>query len=49
MLNGDYSEEKQNEAADHFDVSPMTTRTQLINHGRIDLEDVPDIAGHGAD
>ncbi len=44
MLNGDYSEEKQNEAAEYFNVSAMTIRTQLVNHGCIDLEDAPDIA-----
>ena len=49
MLNGDYSEEKQNEIAEHFKVSSMTIRTQLVNHGRIDLEDAPDIASRGAD
>ncbi len=48
MLNGDYSEEKQNEAADHFNVSPMTIRTQLANHGCIDREDAPDIVSRSA-
>ena len=49
MLNGDYSEDMQNDIAAHFNVSPMTIRTQLVNRGRIDLEDAPDIAGRGAD
>ena len=48
MLHGDYSEESQNTVAEHFDVSPMTIRTQLVNHRRIDREDAPDIVGHGA-
>ncbi len=44
MMEGDYdSEEKQNEVADHFNVSPWTIRTQLLNNGRIDSEDAPDI------
>ena len=46
MLGGDYSEEKQTQAARHFDVSPMTIQTQLVNHRRIDLADAPDIVGH---
>ena len=49
MLNGDYSEDMQNDAADRFNVSPMTIRTQLVNRGRIGLEEAPDIAGRGAD
>jgi hypothetical protein len=39
MLAGDYSLERQQEVADHFDVSPMTIDTQLKNHGRIDRAD----------
>lgn len=38
MLNGDYSLENQQEAADHFNVSPMTIRTLLVNHKRIERE-----------
>ncbi len=49
MLNGDYSEEAQNGVAEYFKVSPMTIRTQLVNRGRIEVEDAPDIAGRGAD
>ena len=49
MLSGDYSEDTQNDIAEHFNVSPMTIRTQLVNRDRIDLEDAPDIAGRGAD
>ena len=47
MMDGDYSdEEKQNEVAQHFAVSPMTIQTQLVNHRRIDRDDAPDIADH---
>ena len=42
MLGGDYSEEKQDEVAEHFSVSPMTIQAQLVNHGRINQEDAPD-------
>lgn len=45
MMKGDYSDEKQTEVAEHFRVSTMTIRSQLVNHGRIDLDDAPDIAG----
>ena len=48
MLDGDYSEEKQTEVAGHFNVSPMTIRTQLVHHGLIGLDDAPDIASRGA-
>ncbi len=47
VLDGDYSEESQAEAADRFRVSPWTVQTQLVNHQRIGLEDAPDIAAHG--
>ena len=47
MLQGDYSEESQNAVAEHFNVSPMTIRTQLVNHRRIGREDAPDVAGRG--
>ncbi len=43
MMSGDYSEERQNQVAKYFHVSPMTIRTQLVNHHRIDREDAPDI------
>lgn len=48
MLEGDYSEDKQTAAARRFDVSPMTIQTQLVNHGRLDRADAPDVAGRGA-
>ena len=47
MLDADYSEEKQNDVADYFRVSPMTIRTQLVNRRRIDRESAPDIASRG--
>ena len=45
MLDGDCSEEKQNEIAEHFRVSPLTIRTQLVNHRRIG--DAPDVVDRG--
>jgi hypothetical protein len=36
MLAGDYSTEHQQDVAEHFDVSPITIRTLLVNHGRIE-------------
>jgi hypothetical protein len=36
MLDGDYSPERQQDVADHFDVSPMVIDTLLKNHGRTD-------------
>jgi hypothetical protein len=38
MLSGDYSTESQQEVADHFNVSPMTIRTSLVNHKRIERD-----------
>jgi hypothetical protein len=38
MLGGDFSDEKQIEAARHFDVSELAIRTLLVNHGSIDRE-----------
>ena len=48
MLHGDYSEESQSAVAEHFNVSPWTIGTQLVNHHRIDREDAPGIVGHDA-
>ena len=45
MLCGDYSDEKQQQVARHFSVSPMTIQAQLVNHNRIFIEDAPDIYG----
>ncbi len=42
LLAGDYSPEKLQEAAAHFDVSELTIRTLLVNHGRIEREDLED-------
>lgn len=39
MLADDYSIERQQDVADHFNVSPMTIDTLLKNHGRIERED----------
>lgn len=38
MLGGDYSMERQQDVAEHFDVSPMVIDTLLKNHGRIGRE-----------
>ncbi len=38
MMAGDYSEESQQDVAEHFDVSPMTINTLLKNHGRLPRE-----------
>ena len=40
-LIGDYSDEGQEAAAEHFDVSPLTISASLANHGRIARHDVP--------
>lgn len=42
MLGADVSEERQAEAAEHFQVSPMTIWTQLVNKGRIGREHATD-------
>ncbi len=40
MLRGDYSAEAIEEAAHHFIVSERAVRTLLVNHGRLDREDL---------
>ncbi len=40
MLDGDYSEENQQDVAEYFHVSELTVRTLLANHRRIDREDL---------
>jgi hypothetical protein len=40
LLAGDYSPENLQEVAAHFDVSELTVRTLLVNHGRIEREDL---------
>ena len=42
-LNQRPDEDKQNDGAEYFSVSPMTIRVQLVNHGRIGLEEAPDL------
>jgi Zn-dependent peptidase ImmA (M78 family) len=46
MMGGDYSDERQEDVAEHFKVSPLTIRTLLVNHGRIErerLDEEPDL------
>jgi hypothetical protein len=40
MLGGDYSTENQQEAAEYFQVSEMTIRTSLVNHRRLEREEL---------
>lgn len=40
LLDGDYSEENQLEIAGHFKVSELTIRTQLVNHGMLDRDEL---------
>jgi hypothetical protein len=40
FLRGDYSEEAREEAAAHFDVSERTIRTLLVNHGRLERDEL---------
>lgn len=40
LLQGDYSSEGQRDAAEHFDVSPLTIRTLLVNHHRLPVEEL---------
>ncbi|TIS54882.1 MAG: hypothetical protein E5W91_25105 [Mesorhizobium sp.] len=40
MLAGDYSMENQRDVADHFKVSEMTIRTLLVNHNRLEREEL---------
>jgi hypothetical protein len=47
MMSGDYSMENQLDAAEQFDVSPLTIRTLLVNNGRIERDELdhePDLA-----
>jgi hypothetical protein len=39
-LSGDYSSESQEHVAEYFQVSPLTIRTLLVNHRRLDREDL---------
>jgi hypothetical protein len=40
MLHGDFSDENQIEVARHFEVSELTIRTLLVNHGLIDRDEL---------
>jgi hypothetical protein len=40
MLQGDFSPEAIEEAAQHFNVSALTVRTLLVNHRRIERDDI---------
>lgn len=40
QLDGDYSDEAIDAAANYFDVSPLTVRTLLVNHGWLPREDI---------
>lgn len=42
FLKGDYSIDAIQGAADYFQVSPLTIRTLLVNHGRLAREDLED-------
>lgn len=39
FLNDDFSDEKQQDAAEYFNVSPLTVQTLLVNNGYLDRED----------
>jgi hypothetical protein len=39
FLNDDFSDEKQQDAAEHFNVSQLTVQTLLVNNGYLDRED----------
>lgn len=43
FLNGDYSEEAQDDAAIHFKVSPICVASNLANHRMIDPSQVPNL------
>lgn len=40
MMRGDYSDERQEEVAEHFTVSPLTIRTMLVSHRKLDWDEV---------
>ena len=39
FLNGDFSDEKQQDAAEHFNVSPLAVQTLLVNNRHLDREE----------
>lgn len=40
MMAGDYSDEQQEEVAERFLVSPLTIRTMLVNHRRLEWDEI---------
>ena len=42
FLNDDFSDEKQQDAAEHFNVSPLTVATLLVNNDYLDREELQD-------
>ena len=48
MLDGDYSAEAQADAAEHFQVSERTILTLLVNHRRLDREELAEDLGEAA-
>ena len=46
MLGGDTSDDRQDDIARHYQVSPMTIRTLLVNNRRISLQDAPELRDH---
>lgn len=39
FMNDDFSDEKQQDAAEYFNVSPLAIQTLLVNNGKLDRED----------
>ena len=48
MLAGDYSGEAQQDVAEHFQVSELTIRTLLVNHHRLEREELDEDLGAAA-
>ncbi len=48
MLDGDYSAEAQSDIAAHFGVSDLTIRTLLVNHSRIERDELDEDVDHAA-
>ena len=42
FLNDDFSDEKQQDAAEHFNVSPLTVTARLVDNGDLDREELQD-------
>lgn len=47
MLDGDYSMERQQDIAHHFQVSDLTIRTLLVNHGKLDRSELGEASWAG--